>query len=220
MDIGRAFTFPTEDEDWLKKVLIGALLSLIPFVGQFYAMGYMIEALRRVIAGQPVPLSEPLDDFGDKLLKGILATLITFIYALPIILIAVCLGSGIAAVTSGNLNPDTRAVLEPILGVCTGLIITVLSVLMGLVVPFALARYAETEDLGQALQLGVIWRMFQKNIGPAFLVLLVTWLAGMLAAAAGTILCGVGLFFTVFYLQLITAFLYGGLYRQARPAVV
>lgn len=221
MDIGRSFTYATEDQDWLKKVLIGGLISLIPIVGQFYALGYAIEVMRRVIAGQPVPLPEPLEDLGDKLVKGLVITLISLIYALPIILVAGCLGGGMAALTGGDTtSSDTMGTVASVLGVCVGLIMLVLGVLVGLIVPFAMARYAETGELGQALRFGDIWKMFQQNIGGAFVVLLVYWLAGMLAAVAGTILCGVGLFFTAFYSYLIMAFLYGSLYRQARPAIM
>ena len=58
MDIGRSFTFITEDKEWWQKVLLGGLLSLIPIVGQFYAVGYSIQVLKATIEGREIPLPE------------------------------------------------------------------------------------------------------------------------------------------------------------------
>lgn len=33
MDLGLAFTFPFQDENWLQKILIAGLIMLIPFLG-------------------------------------------------------------------------------------------------------------------------------------------------------------------------------------------
>jgi len=43
MDIGKTFTYVFEDEDWVKKVLIGGVINLIPIVGFFFTAGYMLE---------------------------------------------------------------------------------------------------------------------------------------------------------------------------------
>ena len=61
MDIGRSFSYILEDEDWWKKVLIGGLLTLIPIIGPFYGLGYLLEAIKNVISGREVPLPEALE---------------------------------------------------------------------------------------------------------------------------------------------------------------
>jgi len=59
MDFGRAFTYPFDDPDWLRKLAIIALISLIPIFGWFVLMGYIVEITRRVIYHEEVLLPEP-----------------------------------------------------------------------------------------------------------------------------------------------------------------
>ncbi len=40
MEFGKAFTYVFEDKDWLKKIGIAALVSLIPLIGQLIVMGW------------------------------------------------------------------------------------------------------------------------------------------------------------------------------------
>ena len=47
MNYSHAFSYVFEDKDWLSKILIAGLISLIPIVGQLYLFGWMIEIVRR-----------------------------------------------------------------------------------------------------------------------------------------------------------------------------
>ena len=89
---------------------------------------------------------------------------------------------------------------------------------MALVQPFAWGKFVETGQFGEAFKFSEILDMLKANIGPALIVLLVYALASFLASMVGSILCGIGLFFTMFYAQLVSAYLFGTLYRQARGA--
>jgi hypothetical protein len=219
MDISRSFSYITEDEDWWKQVLIGGLLTLIPVIGPFYAMGYMVQAVKNVIEGRELPLPDALEDFGDKLLKGLLLIVVMFIYALPLILISACSGVGLGILSDAMRDPNASDTVGTLWGVCFSCFGVLYGVLLGLLTPFIYATFAETGDLGAALKLGRIWNMFQKNIGPAFIVFLVAILAGLLASVAGVILCLIGLFATSFFANLVIAHLYGTLYLQSKPAV-
>ena len=84
MDLGRAVGFVFEDEDWLKKVLIGGVLMLIPIFGQLLTIGYGLEIARRVVKGHPQPLPE-WDEWGTKIIEGFMNGVIGFVWALPII---------------------------------------------------------------------------------------------------------------------------------------
>ena len=63
MDIGKAFSYVFEDEQWISKVLIGGLLIWIPIVN-FAVFGYMIKVAQNVAQGNPRPLPE-WGEFGD-----------------------------------------------------------------------------------------------------------------------------------------------------------
>ena len=58
MDIGGAFSYVFEDEDWIVKILLGAAILLIPIFGQLALVGYGIAILRNVKAGKPQPLPD------------------------------------------------------------------------------------------------------------------------------------------------------------------
>jgi len=89
MDIGKAFTYVFEDEDWVKKVLIGGVINLIPIVGLLFTSGYMLETLKNVMEGHPLPLPE-WDDWGGKFMKGLMAAIIGLVYSLPVIVLTLC----------------------------------------------------------------------------------------------------------------------------------
>jgi len=223
MDIGRSFTYITEDQDWIKKVLLGGVITLIPIVGPFFAFGYMMETLRNVIAGREVPLPE-IGDFGGKLVEGLKGWVVAFVYALPLILFAVCAQTGnLAPVLAQEVDPDMADVLTAVsIGVsaCCGCLVLLYAILMSLLLPFALGRYAESGQVGAAFKVSEGFYMLKSNVGPAFIVLLVGGLAVFVAELVGLIACGVGLFFALFYAQLVMAFLYGSLYRQAKPVAL
>ena len=223
MDIARSFTYMTQDEDWVKKVLLGGVITLIPIVGQFFVLGYVLETMRNIIAGQEVPLPD-ISEFGAKLVKGLVAWVIALIYALPFIIFTICALTGsFTPLLEESVGPDTLQVLRTVsvaVSACCGCLALLYAILMGLVMPFAWGKYVETEQFGAAFQLGDILDMLKNNIGPAFVVLLVSALAGLVAALVGTIVCVIGVFFTSFYVQLIVAFLYGSLYRQAKATAL
>ena len=80
----------------------------------------------------------------------------------------------------------------------------------------SIATYAESGQFGAALKVGDIFAMLRSNIGPAVIVLLMNFVAAFAASLVGSILCGIGIFATAVYAQLVLAFLYGTLYRQAK----
>ncbi len=220
MDIARSFSYILDDEQWWKKALIGGLLSLIPVVGTFYMMGYVLQTLQNIIKGQETPLPEVLEDLSGKIVKGLILFLITFVYMLPLIIIAACAGGGAPILAEQIDGSEAQAILPAIWGSCFGCLALLYGIAMSLLLPFVWGEYAMTEQIGSAFRLGKIFSMLKSNIGPAFIVIVVGGLAGMLASLAGTLLCGIGLFFTMFYAQLVTAFLYGSLYKQAQSAVL
>ncbi|PWH20913.1 MAG: hypothetical protein DDG58_00470, partial [Ardenticatenia bacterium] len=84
MDIGIAFSYMFQDRDWLKKILIGGVISLIPIVN-FAALGYVVQLVRNVRDGQDLPLPE-WDQFGEYFVSGLYLFLVYVVYAIPIIL--------------------------------------------------------------------------------------------------------------------------------------
>ena len=220
MDVGRSFAYVLEDEEWWKKILIGGLLSLIPIVGQFYVLGYVLEAIKNVIDGREVPLPEVLENFGGRIVKGLLLSVIALVYALPIIILVGCPGAALGIFTEQLAESEAAGIIIAVVSVCFGGLGVILGILLGLIMPFAWAKYADTGQMGAAFQIGEIFGMLRNNIGPAFIVLLVSALASFAASLVGSLLCGIGLPFAMLYGQLVMAFLYGSIYRTARDSVL
>jgi hypothetical protein len=216
MDISRALAYITDDEDWLKKLLIGGLLSLIPIIGQIWALGYATLVLKNIIEGRESPLPDLIEDFGDKLVQGLLVSIMMIVYFLPLILVATFMGIAIGLATAGAADADIGSAVAAILGSCTGLISLALGIIAGLFIPYAWSLYAESGQFGDAFKLSVIWNMIKGNVGQTLLTLLVVIVLGIIASSVGSAICGIGVTFTGFYAQLVTSFLYAKLYRQAQ----
>lgn len=69
MDIGRAFAYINEDEEWWKKLLLGAIFGAIPLVN-FVMFGYQIQIARNVADNAERPLPD-WQDFGKYFLNGL-----------------------------------------------------------------------------------------------------------------------------------------------------
>jgi len=212
MDIGKAFSFAFEDENWIVKILIGGVLGLIPFVGPILMYGYGMELMQNVIQKKAILLPE-WDDWGGKLVKGIMYMIISFVYALPILILGSCFGLLMAGVGSTASN-DTINTVGSVGGICFGVFAFLYAILITLALPPAIGRYLETGNLGDAFRFGEVFSLVRDKIGLWLIALLLTWLAGLIASL-GIILCVVGVIFTAFWANLVMMYLWGDVYRQA-----
>jgi hypothetical protein len=95
MDIGKAFTYITEDEKWVEKLGVGALISFIPFAN-FAVFGYQVQIARNVWRGEKRPLPT-WDEFGKLFVDGLRIMGAMMVYMLPMILIYSVMMIGIVA---------------------------------------------------------------------------------------------------------------------------
>ena len=220
MDIGSAFTYMFEDESWIKKILIGGIVSLVPIVN-FAAMGYVVEVIRNVRDGRPTPLPE-CDQFGQMWMSGLWLFLIFLVYSIPIIILA-CI-SVIASAAMGTAAMDTAS--ADVAGGAIGIVTTCLSCLMGLwglvigvLTPAIMIRFAETGQFSSALQFGEVFSIVKVNVGSYLIVLILCGVAVYIIGPLGMIACVVGIIFTYFYAYLIAGNLLGQLATEVRGAV-
>ncbi|MGD9145422.1 MAG: DUF4013 domain-containing protein, partial [Anaerolineae bacterium] len=106
MDIGKSFTFVFEDDAWITKLLLAAAilllgvlfswLLLIPLILALALLGgYGVAITRQVIGGELNKLPE-WDDWGALIADGLKVIVVGIVYALPLIIIALCLSLPIA----------------------------------------------------------------------------------------------------------------------------
>jgi len=215
MDIGRSFTYMFEDQDWIKKILIGGVLLFIPIVN-FAVIGYFIEALRNTSEGRELPLPE-WDNFGGKFMKGLMAFIASFLYALPIIIVMVVI-LGLTAMIAGSLDNDAAETVSTICPLIANCLVFVYMILVMLILPAAVIQYALTEQFGAFFRFGDMMALIKANIGGYIIALLVALVAALIAEIVGVIACGIGIFFTLMWAYLVSANLFGNLAREAQPA--
>ncbi|MCX8024882.1 MAG: DUF4013 domain-containing protein [Thermanaerothrix sp.] len=213
MDFGRAFGFVFQDKDWLRKIIIPALVSLIPIIGQLIVLGWGLNVTRRVMAHDPEPL--PDLDFGGDLARGFQAFVIGLVYALPIMVVSMVFGAfGGLIGAQGNDVSDALTLLYSLLSVCFGLFSLIYGVLLAVVLPAAYANFLAKGSLGAGLNFGEVFRLVRAAPGAYLLVLVGSFVVGLIAPL-GIILCFVGVLATYVYGMAVMGHLYGQAYNQA-----
>src|SRR5512136_1883596 len=214
MDLGKAFSFTFDDPDWVKKVLLGGVISLVPILN-FAASGYSLEVTKRVIHNDPRPLPE-WDDIGGKWVKGLLVAVIGFVYALPLTLMNCILQvvTQTLARSSSSSSSDQMGTAVIVLTSCLGCLMFLYGIFMGFVLPAAIGNYAAKDQLGAAFRFGEISSLVQKNLGSYLMVLVIEIISG-LVAVLGIIACIIGVAFTGFWAVLVTGHATGQAYREA-----
>ena len=218
MDIGKAFSYVVSDKDWVKKVVIGGILGIIP-IANLIVMGYGLRVLKNVSQDDPQPLPE-WDDWGGDFVKGLMVTLAGLIYSSPaIVLAAIFALIGVVAGFAGNAPGEAQGVFA-VLMVCFTWLMMLWGLAVGLWMPAAMVNYTDKWSFGAMFAFEKIWTLISENIGNYVTVLAVMLLAGI-AAIFGIIGCVIGVLFTQFYAQLVSMHALGQFAREAgRPTVV
>lgn len=210
MDIGRAFGFVFEDEEWITKILLGGLISLIPIIGNIMVLGYMLDTARNVARGMEKPLPA-WNDFGGILTRGFYALIIALVYQIPLIIL-VCIVQFLPIVLAGVAG-DSGAAIGGILVLCLSLLMIVVGIAFALMIYAAFAIYIQTDSLGEAFNFGRAWSLVQNNLGAWGMLILLAIIAG-LVGSLGLIACGIGVLFTLVYAYAVIGHGLGQTIRQ------
>lgn len=217
MDIAKSFTYVFDDEQWLTKVLLGAVFTLLGFflVGIPFVFGYWLDTLRNVADGAARPLPD-WSNLGDKFGRGLQGIVIMLVYYIPVIILACLVFAVSIPASSGGQRSDGNVALSA-LAACLNCLQLIVSLVIGFITPAALIRFAETNSIAAAFQFGKVINLITSNLGNYVIATVLYWVASIIAAF-GLILCGVGILFTSFWAILVMAHLYGQVWRIARGA--
>ncbi|MCS6939993.1 MAG: DUF4013 domain-containing protein [Roseiflexaceae bacterium] len=197
MEIGKTFSFVTEDEQWITKVLIGGLVPLIPIVGLFAVQGYSYRVAQNVARGNPRPLPA-WGEFGDFLKIGFMAFVIQFVYALPVAVVyGIFVFLALAAAASVG-DSDGGEALIGLLSLCFFPLIFIVGIVCAFAGWAAIMRYLATDTFSEAFKFAEVFAVLRSNIG-LFLMILAVGILAALVASVGAIACGIGMLFTGFY---------------------
>ena len=161
---------------------------------------------------------EPLpgwEEIGQFFVTGLKYMAILFIWSLPAIII-VTIMSAAAMFAFQVEDSGTLGSILAIGNVCIIGLIILYSLAIG-VLSFPLwVRVAGDDSFGELLKPTGTWKLLRANLGGYLITMLVVWLLSMVAGAVGSVLCGVGVFFTSALVQAFLGHMIGQATAQAK----
>jgi hypothetical protein len=221
MDVSKAFRFVFDDKQWITKLLIGAVMSVLSFfiIPAFILQGYLVKLVRQVMGGNDKELPEWMD-YGKLLRDGFFVTIGQLIWALPFILLMLIMGMVTGGLGSmANSSGDMVAAATTgagLLMACLALL-TVIAFLF--LTPALLIQYAREDEFGALFRFGEIFDIIRDHMADiliAFLVSVVAVLAISVVTGIVAIVPCLGWIAAVLiglamgpYIQFVTGHLYG-----------
>lgn len=212
MDISKALRFPSEDKDWIVKVLIGGILLLIPVVN-FFVFGYLFNILQKA-AREGAYEFPAWEGWGNLFGQGFYVFLVYLVYFLiPGILFGI--GGGLlgGSFLTGYGFYSWSSPLAG-LGILFLVLGSVISLVAILIAPMALTVYAATGEFGQAFNFGEIFSRIGSNTGNYMVAILIyigfCILIGIIAKIP---VLGIISIFASFYVAVAMSYLLGEVYR-------
>ncbi len=167
MDIGKSFSFPFEDKQWISKLGLGAVIAMVPILN-FAWSGYMVGIIRNVMNNEPEPLPN-WDDIGKKFSEGLILTLAGLVYSLPM-LIVICLPLSIMvipAILSGNGDmqdvAQTIAGAGSILFLCLLCVFFVYALFLSVIYPAILVIFAREGTFASCFKFREVFDLIGKE---------------------------------------------------------
>jgi len=202
--IGEAFVWPFRDPRWPLKVLIIALILLIPVVGVVNGIGWMLAALDRLRAGeQTLPpgnlryLGRGIRLFVVGLVYGLAVLVAGALIYIPAVLVLAQEGRG--AVNAGQVA------IGVILSVLAFGVLTVGFLALNFATP-AIVLETERGGIAGGLQVGIVLRRCRAGVVNTLIAGLMLIAAGFVGSLGGLI-CGVGVVVTTAYSLAIQAWI-------------
>jgi hypothetical protein len=190
VDLQKPFSYEFDDKEWLTKLGLGALISLVPILN-FAIAGYAVQLIRNVAAGVAEPLPN-WDDLGGKWRDGLLLALAAFVYAIPVF-VFLCLPLSLL-ITSGIVSTD-----DNLKGVATSLVavggvallcffglLVLYALFLSIIRPIIMVVFSRDRTFASCFRFGEFMRILTTQPGPFF----TTWAVIVLAGLAVSIMVG------------------------------
>jgi hypothetical protein len=210
-DLGKAFSFPFREPDWGSKFVIGSLVMILCIfgIGIPVLVGYLIRVTQRVMRREENVLPE-WSDLGVMFVSGFKFCIVYLIYALPLLaLLLPLLGLAVVAGMSDGTDALGAMLLIYLFGMT--LLMIPYSLFLKAASPIIAFRFARRERMSDALDVRGLFRDFRMNWQNTVIVALIA-LGIESFAAVGLLLFMIGIFFTLFYTYLVSAYMHGLVY--------
>lgn len=194
--VGDAFVYPFRGPGWLGKIVLQALILIIPIVGWIAMTGWLMMAFENVRAGRT-----ELPPAGFHLSRGIGIFGIFFIYGFVLNIPAwiLFIAGGIASGASNAQGVNAGSPLSAL-----GFLWAFLAGLfLNFLVP-SLIVHTYHGGFAGGMDVQRVWRLATINVGNAVVAGLIIWVASVIGGL-GLIACCIGIIFTVVYQNAIQA---------------
>ncbi len=205
MNIERSFKFAFTSPKAFGKLALGGLFSLLFFTVFFpiVVMGYMMRVLCDALEGRDAKL--PDWSLGELFNEGLMPILVVLVYCSPLIAIMI-LEQALIAIFGLSIP----------LSILFLLLHLTITIVVSMLVPIALIRFAVKGSMKAAFNFGEIVGFIKKNKGSFFTAWGLSFAVGAVSSI-GLFVFVIGIFFTNFIAGLITMHLYASAYRASTP---
>lgn len=213
MDVGKSFTYMFEDKDWIAKIAIGGIVTLLSIfiIPIPLLIGYSLEVIKRVYNGDPSPLPE-WNNIGDMFVKGLYACVGGLIWLSPALVLMCCTILAFIPLSGGN-GSDSMSGLASALVSCLACLIAIISFAINIFIYAPGTMFAVNDKVNTFWDFRSIWAFIKANPGNYIIALLLAIVANFIGGL-GAIFCLIGAFFTGFWATLVIAHLFGQVARS------
>ena len=181
MDLNKVFSFQFEDKQWISKLGIGAVISLVPILN-FALSGYMVGIIRNVMDNS-TELLPNWDDLGKKFTDGLILFAAGLVYALPLIIIFLPIGIiAVSSLLSGNNNlQDMGQIIAgagSVLLYCLLCFMIIYALALSVIYPAILVMFAREGTFASCFKFREVFDIVSKNAGPFFTAWIVSFGTG------------------------------------------
>jgi hypothetical protein len=191
-----AFVWPARDPEWPAKLLIIALILLIPVAGAVNATGWMLASLDRLRAGEERLAPANLGHLG----RGIRLFVVNLVYGLAVLAIAtvVYVPAVLIFVHEGQGSANAGLVsLGVLLSLLTFSIATLGSLLLNFAMP-SIVLATDSGGIAGGLNVRGVLRRARLSLANSLIAGLMLIAAGFIGSL-GVIACGIGVLLTTAY---------------------
>ncbi|TMB90567.1 MAG: DUF4013 domain-containing protein [Chloroflexi bacterium] len=188
--VGDAFGFPFRDREWVGKIVVQALILIIPIVGLIATAGWMLMTFDNLRAGR-----QELAPAGFHLSRGIGLFGAWLIYA-----IVLSIPGDILSGIGSGINANHGYYGGPFTGLGSVLSFGAQLLLYFLLPSIIVMTYHHGFSGG--LDVPGVWRLATSNVNNSVVAGLMMFVAG-LVAAVGLVACCIGVFFTGAYAAVV-----------------
>ena len=199
-----AFLWPFKDPQWASKIMLIALISVIPVIGLMNGLGWMIGSLRNLRSGDERLAPADFSHLGI----GARLFLVQLLYGLAVAVVAAVayVPAGLLAAATSNGSSNAGLIVLALLLYLVGFGAATLGSLAVLFMTPAIVLAVDSGGIGGGLNVPAVLRQTRLSISNTLIAGLML-IAASFISSIGVVACFVGIFVTGAYAYAMQAWI-------------